>query len=61
MQSEFDGHMKTGAFYMIDRVPEGRKLVSSKSCFDYKTDKKGKITKFKARLVARGITQTHEM
>ena len=33
-----------------------RKLVSSKWCFDYKTDNEGKITKFKARLVARGFT-----
>ena len=24
MQSEFDGHMKTGIFPMVDRVPKGR-------------------------------------
>ena len=30
MQSEFEGHMKTGTFLMVDRVPEGRKSVSSK-------------------------------
>ena len=49
-QSEFDGHMKTGTFHMVDRVPVDRKPVSSKWCFDYKTDKEGKIAKFKARL-----------
>ena len=61
MQSEFEGHKKTGTFSMVDRVPEGRKPVSSKWCFDYKTDKGGLITKFKARLVARGFTQIHNV
>ena len=54
MESEFDGHTKTGPFSMVDRVPKGRKPVSSKCCFGYKTDEKG--TKLKARLVARGFT-----
>ena len=57
MQSEFEGCMKTGTFSMKDRVPERRKPVGSKWCLDYKTDKEEKITKFKARLVARGFTQ----
>ena len=57
MQSDFDGHMKTGTFHMADRVPEDRKPVRSKWCFDYKIDKEGKITKFKAKLVGRGFTQ----
>ena len=61
MRSEFDGHTKTGTFTMVDRVPEGRKPVSSKWCFDYKTDKEGKITKCKARLVARGFTQIRDV
>ena len=42
MQSEFDGHMKTGTFHAVDRVPEGQKPVSSKWGFDYKTDKEGR-------------------
>ena len=46
---------------MVDRVPEGRKPVSSKWCFTYKTDKEGKITKLKARLVARGLTQIRDV
>ena len=49
--------METGTFLMVDRVPEGRKSVSSKWCFDYTTDKEGNIAKFKARLFARGFTQ----
>ena len=61
MQSEFDGHMETGTFHMVDRVPKGRKPVSSKWCFDCKTDKEGKITKFKVRLVARGFTQIRDV
>ena len=46
---------------MVDRVPNGRKPVSSKWCFDYKTDKEGKITKFKARLLPKGFTQVRDV
>ena len=60
-QSEFDGHMKTGTFHVVDRVPKGRKPVSSKWCFDSKTGKEGKITKFKARLVSKGFTQIRDV
>ena len=61
MQLEFDGHVKTGTFHVVDRVPEGRKSVSSKWCLDYKTNKEGKITKFKTRLVARRFTQIRDV
>ena len=61
MKSEFDGHTKTGSFSMVDRVPKGRKQVSSKWCFGYKTGNKGKITKLKARLVARGFTHIRDV
>ena len=57
MQSEFKGHMKTGTFSMVGRVPEGRKPVGSRWRFDFKTDKEEKITKFKTRLVAEGFTR----
>ena len=53
--------MKTEPFLMIDKVPEGYKPEGSKRCFDYKTDKKGKITKFKSRLVAREFTQIRKV
>ena len=45
MQSEFERHMKTGTFSMVGTVPEGRKPVGSKWCFDYKKGKEGNITK----------------
>ena len=61
MKSEFDGHTKTGTFSMVDRVPKGRKPISSKWWFGCKTDHKGKITKLKARLVARGLTQIRDV
>ena len=57
MQSEFEGHIKTGTFSMVYRVSEGRKPVGSKWCFDYKADKKGNITKFKTTVVIRGFTK----
>ena len=57
MQSEFDGHLKTETFHMVDQKADGQKPVSSKWCFDYKTDKERNITKFKASLVARGFAQ----
>ncbi|CAB1100018.1 unnamed protein product [Ectocarpus sp. CCAP 1310/34] len=38
-------------------APEGRRPVSSKWCFSWKTDKEGKIDTLKARLVARGFSQ----
>ena len=61
MKLESDGHIKTGTFSMVDRVPEWRKPVSSKWCFTYKTDKEGEIMKLKARLVARGFTQIRDV
>ena len=46
---------------MVDRVPKRRKPVSSKWPFGYKTDKKGKTMKLKARLVARGFTRIRDI
>lgn len=57
MRVEFDGHLDTGTFSSVDRTPEGRRPVSSKWRFTWKTNKEGKIEKFKARLVARGFSQ----
>ena len=48
MRSDFEVHIKTGTLSMANRVPEGRKPVRSKSCFDFKTDKEGKVTTFHA-------------
>ncbi|CAB1098368.1 unnamed protein product [Ectocarpus sp. CCAP 1310/34] len=57
MREEFDGHLGTGTFSFVDGTPEGRRPVSSKWRFTWKTNKDGKIEKFKARLVARGFSQ----
>ncbi|CAB1108043.1 unnamed protein product [Ectocarpus sp. CCAP 1310/34] len=57
MREEFEGHLGTGTFSFVDGAPEGRRPVSSKWCFSWKTNKEGKIDTFKARLVARGFSQ----
>ncbi|CAB1111413.1 unnamed protein product [Ectocarpus sp. CCAP 1310/34] len=57
MREEFEGHLGTGTFSFVDGAPEGRRPVSSKWCFSWKTNKEGKINKFKARLVARRFSQ----
>ena len=61
MQSEFDDHKKTGSFHMVDGVSDSRKPISSRWCFEYKTDKKEKRIKLKARLVARGLAQIRDV
>ncbi|CAB1108063.1 unnamed protein product [Ectocarpus sp. CCAP 1310/34] len=54
---EFDGHKKTGTFSEISGLPEGRKAISAKWIFSHKTNEKGLIVDFKARMVARGFSQ----
>ena len=61
MRSKFEGHMKTGTFSMVDRLPGERKPVGFKWCLDYNANKEGNIIKFKARLVARGFTQIRKV
>ena len=60
MKSEFDGHTKTGTFSMVDRVPKVRKPVARSGVLVIKRAIK-KITKLKARLVARGFTQIRDV
>ncbi|CAB1100493.1 unnamed protein product [Ectocarpus sp. CCAP 1310/34] len=57
MREEFEGHLGRGTFSFVHSAPEGRRPVGSKWCFSWKTNKEGKIEKFKARLVARGLWQ----
>ncbi|CAB1104728.1 unnamed protein product [Ectocarpus sp. CCAP 1310/34] len=57
MSEEFEGHLGTGTFSFVDGAPEGRRPVSSRWCFSWKTNKEGKVENFKARLVARGFSQ----
>ena len=46
---------------MVDRVPKRRKPISSKWSLGYKTDKKGKMTILKPRLVATGFMQIRDV
>ena len=60
-QSEFDGHMKTETFHMVDRVPKGRKICKLKMVFRLQHGQKRKIAKFKVRLVARGFIEIRDV
>ncbi|CAB1111664.1 unnamed protein product [Ectocarpus sp. CCAP 1310/34] len=57
MKKEIDGHDKTGTFTKVKELPEGRKAIGSKWVFSWKTNEKGLIVDFKARMVARGFSQ----
>ena len=57
MKKELAGLNKVGTFANIECLPEGRKAVSAKWVFSLKTNEKGLITDFKARMVARGFSQ----
>ncbi|CAB1099569.1 unnamed protein product [Ectocarpus sp. CCAP 1310/34] len=57
MEEEIDGHDKTGTFTKVKELPEGRKAIGSKWVFSWKTNEKGLIVDFKARMVARGFSQ----
>ncbi|CAB1102398.1 unnamed protein product [Ectocarpus sp. CCAP 1310/34] len=59
MKKEIDGHDKTGTFTKVKELPEGRKAIGSKWVFSWKTNEKGLIVDFKARMVARGFSQIH--
>ncbi|CAB1096963.1 unnamed protein product [Ectocarpus sp. CCAP 1310/34] len=52
---EFDGHKKPGTFSEISGLLEGQKAISAKWIFSHKTNEKGLIVDFKARMVARGV------
>ncbi|CAB1106081.1 unnamed protein product [Ectocarpus sp. CCAP 1310/34] len=57
MKKEIDSHKKTGTFTKVKKLPEGRKAIGSKLVFAWKTNEKGLIVDFKARMVARGFLQ----
>jgi len=42
---------------IVKEVPNNRKTITTKWVFTIKRDKHNNITKYKARLVARGFTQ----
>ena len=43
--------------WRLEDLPAGKNLVSSRWVFDLKKNQQGEVTKFKARLVARGFSQ----
>ncbi|CAB1106844.1 unnamed protein product [Ectocarpus sp. CCAP 1310/34] len=57
MKKEIDGHGKTGTFTKVKEPPGGRKAIGSKWVFSWKTNEKGLIVDFKARMVAWGFSQ----
>ena len=56
VQTELDQIEKLGTWELVE-APADANIVSSKFVFRYKRDEHGNITKYKARLVARGFTQ----
>lgn len=56
MESEYNSLVKNKVWSLVDR-PEGENIVKCKWVFKKKFDTAGKLTKYKARLVARGFSQ----
>ena len=56
MHVEFRTLIAKGTWKVVPR-PLNRKVVTSKWCFDLKTDENDNVTRFKARFVARGFSQ----
>ena len=57
IQAEYDQLKSTKTFEWVPAPPEGRKAVGSRIVFREKRDGQGNITKFKARIVAKGFSQ----
>jgi transposase InsO family protein len=56
VQEEYNSLMKNGAWELVE-MPPGKNLVTCKWVFKAKHNANGNITRFKARLVARGFSQ----
>ena len=56
MDSEMASLRGNGVFELVDR-PKGKKVVKSKWVFRVKTNEKGEVEKYKARVVAKGYSQ----
>ena len=51
--------LKKNKTWVLTRLPEGKKAVSCKWIYTVKQNSQGKIERYKARLVARGYSQTY--
>ncbi len=60
MQEEYDSLMTNNTWTLVP-LPGGRKPVSCKWVFKIKQGTNGEVERYKARLVARGFTQTYEV
>jgi len=58
MQEEYDSLMANNTWTLVP-LPVGRKLVSYKWVFKIKQGMNGDVERYKAKLVARGFTQTY--
>ena len=59
VDEELNNMKKMRVFTLIDKVPKGANIVSTRWVFKYKKDSEGNIIKRKARLVARGYSQIY--
>ena len=53
---ELDALQKAGTWVIVER-PKGRNIVKNKWMFEIKKDSAGKVERYHARLVAKGLTQ----
>ena len=56
MEAEYDSLMKNGVFKLV-KLPNGRDVLDNKWVFKIKLNSDGSIQQYKARLVARGLSQ----
>lgn len=59
MASEMKSLEENKTWEEISAVPSGRNIITTKWVFKTKRDESGQVERYKARLVARGYTQTH--
>jgi hypothetical protein len=60
MQEEYDSLMANNT-WTLEPLPASRKPISCKWVFKIKQGANGEVERYKARLVARGFTQTYEV
>jgi hypothetical protein len=60
MQEEYDSFMANNTWTLV-ALPIGRKFVSCKWVFKIKQGANGEVEHYKAKLVARGFTQTYRV
>lgn len=58
MNNEYESLVKNNTWVLVNR-PENQQIIDNKWVFKIKEKPNGQIERFKARLVARGFTQTH--